>query len=95
MFEETNLAVLASTLEHALVDVKVFDHPGRSLRGRTITHAHYFDLQTDHLHDIRAADDAAQAAWVSIDKLENMEELFFGDHFHILDQFLNLIANEH
>jgi len=94
LFEETNLAVLASTLEHSLVDVKVFDHPGRSLRGRTITHAHFFDLLTEHLPDIRAADDAAQAAWVSIEKLEGMEEVFFDDHFHILDQFLNLTASE-
>lgn len=94
LFEETNLAVLASTLEHSLLDVKVFDHPGRSLRGRTITHAHFFDLQTEHLPDIRAADDAAQAAWVAIDKLVSMEELFFDDHFHILDQFLILTTEE-
>ncbi|MCH8617873.1 bifunctional nicotinamide-nucleotide adenylyltransferase/Nudix hydroxylase [Undibacterium sp. TS12] len=94
LFEETNLAVLSTTLENALQDVKVFDHPGRSLRGRTITHAHFFDLQTDHLPDIRAADDAAQAAWVSIDKITAMEEAFFDDHFHILDQFLMLTADE-
>lgn len=94
LFEETNLAVLSSTLENALHDVKVFDHPGRSLRGRTITHAHFFDLQCEHLPDIRAADDAAQAAWVPIEKIKGMEELFFDDHFHILDQFLMLTASE-
>jgi bifunctional NMN adenylyltransferase/nudix hydrolase len=94
LFEETNLAVLSSTLENTLVDVKVFDHPGRSLRGRTITHAHFFDLDTSHLPDVSAADDAAQAAWVPIEKLRKMEELFFDDHFHILDQFLMLTADE-
>lgn len=93
--EETNLAVLDSTLENALVDVKVFDHPGRSQRGRTITHAHFFDLQIDHLPDITAADDAAAAAWVPISALAAMEEVFFDDHFHILDHFLTLTELDH
>jgi bifunctional NMN adenylyltransferase/nudix hydrolase len=88
--EETNLAVLFSTLENALVDVKVFDHPDRSLRGRTVTHAHFFDLKLERLPEIEAADDAAHAAWVPIEKLSSMEEIFFDDHFHILNHFLGL-----
>lgn len=88
--EETKLAVLGSTLEDALVDVKVFDHPDRSQRGRTITHAHFFDLQLDHLPEITAADDAAEARWVPIATLRSMEEMFFEDHFHILDCFLGI-----
>lgn len=88
--EETKLAVLTSTLVDALVDVKVFDHPERSLRGRTITHAHFFDLKLDHLPEVEGADDAAQAAWVPVADLKAMEELFFDDHFHILDHFLRL-----
>lgn len=88
--EETRLAVLQSTLENALVDIKVFDHPDRSQRGRTITHAHFFDLKSDKLPLIEAADDAAQASWVPIDQLLAMEESFFEDHFHIVDSFLHL-----
>ena len=39
----------------ALVGVAVFDHPDRSQRGRTITHAHYFDLKTRQLPAVTAA----------------------------------------
>lgn len=88
--EETQLGVLASTLEDALVDVKVFDHPDRSQRGRTITHAHYFDLKSDALPSIEAADDAAEVTWIPITQLASMEESFYEDHFHILDHFLAL-----
>ncbi|HEY0065480.1 MAG TPA: bifunctional nicotinamide-nucleotide adenylyltransferase/Nudix hydroxylase [Telluria sp.] len=92
--EETRLGVLASTLEGALVDVKVFDHPGRSQRGRTITHAHYFDLTLDSLPVAEAADDAAALCWVPITDLAGMEETFYEDHFHILDQFLALSGDD-
>lgn len=88
--EETELAVLQSSLQTALRDVKVFDHPDRSLRGRTITHVHLFDLQSDHFPDIRGGDDAASADWVPIAQLAGMEDQFFDDHFHILDHFLKL-----
>ncbi|MES2072122.1 MAG: bifunctional nicotinamide-nucleotide adenylyltransferase/Nudix hydroxylase [Pseudomonadota bacterium] len=88
--EETTLGVLSDTLPDALIAVEVFDHPDRSLRGRTITHAHFFDLKHDQLPEVEAADDAASASWVAIEELAGMEELFFDDHFHILDHFLKL-----
>lgn len=88
--EETKLGVLEATMEGALVDVKVFDHPDRSQRGRTITHAHYFELGSDALPSVEAADDAALVAWVPIAELPSMEEQFYEDHFHILDAFLHI-----
>ncbi|HAT32138.1 MAG TPA: cytidyltransferase [Janthinobacterium sp.] len=88
--EETRIGVLDAMLEDALVDVKVFDHPDRSQRGRTITHAHFFDLNLDQLPSIEGADDAQLAAWVPIARLVSMEEEFFEDHFHIIDSFLKL-----
>ncbi len=88
--EETKLGVLESTLEGALSAVGVFDHPDRSQRGRTITHAHYFELNSDALPSVEAADDAAVVAWVPIAELASMEEQFYEDHFHILDYFLKL-----
>lgn len=88
--EETQLGVLAPTLVEALVGVAVFDHPDRSQRGRTITHAHYFDLKTRQLPAVTAADDAALAQWVPVSVLPAMEEEFFEDHFHILNHFLQL-----
>jgi bifunctional NMN adenylyltransferase/nudix hydrolase len=88
--EETGLAVLRSSLLDAYVSATVFDHPERSLRGRTITHVHLFDLKTAHLPDVAGADDAARAQWTPIAQLQTMEEQFFDDHFHILDHFLGL-----
>lgn len=90
--EETQFGLFTSTLEAALVDVKVFDHPGRSSRGRTVTHAHYFDLKTEGLSDVKGSDDAMRAKWVPINELLAMEEEFFEDHFHILDYFLKLTS---
>lgn len=86
--EETGLAVAPS----ALADVRVFDHPDRSLRGRMITHAHMFSLQAGTPPDVRAADDAAAARWVRIADLAAMEDTFHDDHFHILDEMLGLSA---
>lgn len=88
--EETRIGLLPSTLTDALVAVKVFDHPRRSLRGRTITHAHFFDLKIDSLPEVQAADDAASVKWMPLKDLAAMEDQFHEDHFHILDEFLRL-----
>ena len=88
--EETHLTLLDDTMRHALKEVAVFDHPDRSQRGRTITHAHYFDLGERELPEVKAGDDAAQAKWVPIADLAAMEDRFMDDHFHMLDHFLGL-----
>ncbi|HCY63913.1 MAG TPA: cytidyltransferase [Oxalobacteraceae bacterium] len=89
--EETQLAVNQEELLAALREVKVFDHPERSQRGRTITHAHFFELAGDALPAVEGGDDAAHARWMPIAQLAAMEEEFFEDHFHILDSFLHLL----
>ena len=89
--EETGLALLTSTLEHAFKAVAVFDHPDRSLRGRTITHAHWFDLGQCCLPEVAGADDAASAQWVPVAELADRESHFFNDHFHILNHFLAIV----
>lgn len=88
--EETGLALLDATLEGALQTAAVFDHPDRSLRGRTITHAHWFDLGQCRLPEVHGADDAAQARWVPVTELAGMENQFFEDHFNMLEHFLGL-----
>lgn len=88
--EETHLGVLKSTLAESLVASAVFDHPDRSVRGITITHAHFFELKTETLPSIEGGDDAARAEWVPVSRLQSMEEEFFDDHFHILSHFLAL-----
>ena len=86
--EETHCTLPEARMRAALQSVAVFDHPDRSQRGRTITHAHYFDLGDAPFPAVRADDDAMQVEWVAVAKLAAMEEEFFEDHFHMLDHFL-------
>jgi len=88
--EETHLSLLEVTMRNSLVEAAVFDHPDRSLRGRTITHAHYFDLGERELPEVEADDDAQAVEWVPISRLRAMEDRFHDDHFHMLDHFLGL-----
>ena len=90
--EETHLKLLEATMRRSLRSVAVFDHPDRSQRGRTITHAHYFDLGDRELPEVRADDDAASVEWVPVTALAAMEDHFFDDHFHMLDHFLGLTS---
>jgi bifunctional NMN adenylyltransferase/nudix hydrolase len=88
--EEAGLRLLPTALGPALKEVRVFDHPQRSLRGRTITHVHRISLGDSRLPEIHAGDDAEEAAWVPREKLAGMEPRFFEDHFIILDSFLSI-----
>lgn len=86
--EETGIGVLRQTLEGALREVVVFDHPQRSQRGRTITHAHFFDLGDGRLPEVRGGDDAASAQWFPIAEVPSLRERLFEDHYVIADHFL-------
>jgi bifunctional NMN adenylyltransferase/nudix hydrolase len=44
----------------------VFDNPGRSLRGRTITHAFHFHLTAKFAPSVKGGDDARTARWMPI-----------------------------
>jgi bifunctional NMN adenylyltransferase/nudix hydrolase len=88
--EETHLALLPDSMKQALQSNAVFDHPDRSLRGRTITHAFHFDLGERELPEVQADDDAQAVAWVPIVDLVALEDRFHDDHFHMLDHFLGL-----
>lgn len=90
--EETQLDLPQATLKGALRGSAVFDHPDRSQRGRTITHAFYFDLGNGPLPKVKADDDAQSADWVDIAVIPKMEDLFHDDHFRMLDHFLGLTA---
>jgi len=87
--EETKIDMAVPVLEHAFKEVHTFDHPKRSLRGRTITHAHFFKLESGHpLPNIKADDDASEALWVPINELARFEENFFEDHLGIIEYFV-------
>ena len=89
--EETRLSLLESTMKDCLKSSAVFDHPDRSQRGRTITHAFYFDLGHRALPEVTADDDAQSAAWVPVEDIVGLEDRFLDDHFHMLDHFLDLL----
>ncbi|CAN7293167.1 bifunctional nicotinamide-nucleotide adenylyltransferase/Nudix hydroxylase [Acidovorax sp. LjRoot118] len=93
LVEETHCKLPEGTMRAALQSVAVFDHPDRSQRGRTLTHAHYFDLGQAPFPTVQADDDAQQVQWTPIAELAGMEEEFFEDHFHMLDHFLGLTGS--
>lgn len=82
--EETKLKVPTPVLLGSLKGQKVFDHPGRSLRGRTITHAFVFVLESGPLAKVKGSDDAMYAKWFPIDDVLNMEEYLFEDHIELI-----------
>ena len=82
--EETGLPLAAADMQAALQGCEVFDHPDRSLRGRTITHVFVFHLPGDTLPAVQGGDDAAAARWVPVSELAAMESQMFEDHFHVL-----------
>jgi bifunctional NMN adenylyltransferase/nudix hydrolase len=86
--EETRLKIPAPVLRGSLRGESVFDHPDRSLRGRTVTHAFYFEFPSGPLPAVRGADDAARARWVPISEIQAMRSSLFEDHFFILEHFL-------
>lgn len=91
LHEETGIGVLPASLQDACRSVRVFDHPERSQRGRTISHLHVFELGTTQLPDVTAADDAAHVCWMPEQDLAALETEFFEDHFHMLNQYLRLV----
>ena len=82
--EETGLSLSATEMQRALQGCEVFDHPDRSLRGRTITHVFVFHLHANNLPAVQGGDDAAAARWVPLDELASLEGQMFEDHFHVL-----------
>ncbi len=91
--EETKLKVPAPVLAGSVRASRVFDHPKRSLRGRTITHAFLIELPPtqEGLPKVKGSDDADKAKWVPLFEFSRMEEQLFDDHFYIVNWFLGQI----
>ncbi|WP_010093254.1 bifunctional nicotinamide-nucleotide adenylyltransferase/Nudix hydroxylase [Burkholderia ubonensis] len=86
--EETGLKLPEPVLRGSLKDRQVFDHPTRSLRGRTITHACLFSFPTGELPRVKGSDDADKARWVPLNEFAQMRGVMFEDHFDIAYHFL-------
>lgn len=87
--EETGIKIPANELASMVVDEKVFDHPDRSLRGRTITHAFCIDInqKQSRLPQVKGMDDADKAFWLPLNDVFAREDEFFDDHAHMIRHF--------
>ncbi|NUO76744.1 MAG: bifunctional nicotinamide-nucleotide adenylyltransferase/Nudix hydroxylase [Lysobacter sp.] len=86
--EETRLKLPLPVLKGSIRHQHVFDHPDRSQRGRTITHAFHFDFPSGELPDVRGGDDADKARWIPVSVALEMGPQLYEDHLHILEFFL-------
>lgn len=86
--EETRLKIPVPVLKGSIKGTHVFDHPERSQRGRTITHAFHFDFPAGELPEVRGSDDAEKARWVPVSEALDMGPHLYEDHLHILEFFL-------
>jgi bifunctional NMN adenylyltransferase/nudix hydrolase len=87
--EETGIDVAQPVLRSSIKAREVFDHPLRDPRGRLITHAYMFELGLKELPAVQGGDDASQAFWLPLHRLEDEEANFFSDHAQILRFFMN------
>jgi bifunctional NMN adenylyltransferase/nudix hydrolase len=87
--EETCLNISEQILKSSLKSQHTFDHPLRSIRGRTISNAFYFSLTNTCSLDLKvtAADDAISAGWYSLSEIQS--ENMFEDHYSIIQHFLH------
>lgn len=86
--EETRLKIPVPVLKGSIKGEHVFDHPERSQRGRTITHAYHFEFPAGELPEVRGGDDADKARWIPVSEALEMSPQLYEDHLHILEFFL-------
>jgi len=84
--EETRIKVPVPVLKGSIKRSHVFDHPDRSLRGRTVTHAFLIELVDGPLEKVKGSDDALSAQWIPVGELDSA--LFFEDHAQMIQTFL-------
>ena len=87
--EETGLETGYKELRGSIKMNQVFDHPLRDPRGRVITHAYMFELNVKELPEVKGGDDASEAFWYPLYRLEQHENQFFNDHAQIMKYFIN------
>lgn len=86
--EETKIKVPEPVLRGNIKRTQVFDHPDRSTRGRTITHACLIELPEGDLPKVKGADDAKTSKWYPISALDQAK--MFEDHHEIVNFLLGV-----
>ncbi len=88
--EETRLKVPEAVLRNRIARQQVFDHPARSLRGRTLTHAFHIPLEDTILPKVKGGDDAARAFWVPMAEVVANQNRMYEDHAFIIEEFTGI-----
>jgi bifunctional NMN adenylyltransferase/nudix hydrolase len=85
--EETRLELPEPVLRGSVKRRGVYDHPYRSVRGRTITHAFLIELEPARdLPAVQGGDDARRAFWKPL--AEIVPERMFEDHYFIIQNLI-------
>lgn len=88
--EETKLKIPSPVLKGSIKRQAVYDDPYRSARGRTLTHAFYFELTPSaELPKVKGSDDAKCARWVPLSELD--PQMMFEDHYFIVQDMLGAV----
>lgn len=90
LVEETSIELSLRQLQGSIVDKELFDHPGRSLRGRTITTGFLFKLvDTFDLPKVKPQKgEGLEVAWRPIAEILAKPELIYEDHKYIITTLL-------
>jgi bifunctional NMN adenylyltransferase/nudix hydrolase len=86
--EETKIKVPVPVLEGSIKEVRVFDHPDRSARGRTITHCFLIELPDGELPKVKGSDDAKTAQWIPISQVDS--SMMFEDHAQMIQEMIGV-----
>lgn len=76
-------------LKTFFVKSKVFDHPGRSLKGRVVTTLYQFAIPSWLDCTVTPDDDASEALWVPISELPQYMDRMFDDHWFMIEEMLD------
>jgi bifunctional NMN adenylyltransferase/nudix hydrolase len=83
--EETKIALPEKVIRGSKVDEHMFDHPGRSSRGTTVTMAYLFVLDPEEKRPrVKGGDDAVDAWWFPLSELDRKRDQIFEDHYDII-----------
>lgn len=106
LIEETGIALQPQTLANLITAKEIFDDPGRSLRGRTVTTAFLLRLddtkplprvsgQNMPLHESGGVPivETSRAFWLPISVARASSARWFEDHIHIMETMLGLIKD--
>jgi bifunctional NMN adenylyltransferase/nudix hydrolase len=88
LIEETKIKVPEKVLLGSIKEKRIFDHPDRSLRGRTITQAYKIELPPGELPRVKGSDDALKARWIPFSDIKS--EMCFDDHFDMLQELIGI-----